>query len=102
MLQHRPLFVRVEHQRAHTTENRTENRQPHGRIALRRRDQHCPGRDSPHAVEGVVVAVAEDDDPIESGLLGDQRADEGRAGRALAVEPRQFVLHGVHPVEDEC
>ena len=60
-LDHRPLFGRVVHERAHAAEHRLEDRQADRRVALGRRHENRARRGRARAVVRVVVAVAEEE-----------------------------------------
>ena len=61
----RPFLGRVKHDGPGTAQHRTKNAQADSRIALRRRDQDGLLVARPHAVPGVVIAHAEEDQKVE-------------------------------------
>ena len=72
---------------------------PSAGVALGGRHQDRLVRHAAHAVPGVVVAIAEEQEEVEGvGLLADV-VDQRRAGRAFAVEPRDLVGDRVAPLE---
>ena len=93
-LDQRALFRRVVHDRAHAPEDRAEQPQPDGRVALGRRHEHGLLGHRARAVVGVVVAVAEEQDVVELVADPGDVSMQRRARRPLAVEPAQFVLRG--------
>ena len=99
-LDHRPLFGRVVHQRAHAAEHRLEDRQADRRVALGRRHENRAAAGGARAVVGVVVAVAEEQAVVVvGGVLGDV-VDERRAGRPFGVEPVELVAERMALLED--
>jgi hypothetical protein len=51
-------------------------------------------------MKGVIVAVAEKDEPVEGVGRPRRMLHERRACRALAVQPRELIADGVRPLED--
>ena len=91
-LNHRLLFGRVVHQRAHASKERLKQPKADRRIALGGRHEDRPRGRGPRAVIRLVVPVAEEQaEVVRPGVRGDV-LHERRARRSLGVEPSKLVV----------
>ncbi len=81
-------------------ENRLEHRQADRRVALGRRNQDGARSCRTDAVVCMVVAIAEEQTVVVAAAVPGDVVDQRRRGRALRVEPVQFVAKRVALLED--
>jgi len=96
---HGALFGRVVHQGSHTPEDRREQADADRRVAFRRRHEYGLRREAPREMKSEIVAIAEQQEEVVACRVACGMADERRARRAFAVEPVEFVLEGMRPLE---
>ena len=96
----RLFLVRVVHDRAHTAKHRSEEAESECGIALCGGNEHGAAGEGPRGVVGVVIPRAEYDDVVELVRIRGDAVDQGRTGRALALQPFQLIVQRVRPHED--
>ena len=101
-LDHRALFVRVVHERAHAAKHRGKHREPDGGIALSGRHQDGAPRRRPRAVIRDPVAIAEEQTVVVRAGACRQVIDQRRTVRPFGVHPVELVPERVpvleHPI----
>ena len=99
-LDHLAFFGRVVHQRAHTPEDRREDREANRGVTLGGRNQNGATTGRADAVIRVIVAVAEEEAVVVVRRVAPEVADERRRCRTLCVKPGQLVREWMRRVED--
>ena len=99
-LDHLAFFWRVVHQRAHTPEDRREDREANRGVTLGGRNQNGATTGRADAVIRVVVAITEEEAVVVARRVAPEMADERGRCRTLCVKPGQFVRERMRRVED--
>ena len=104
-LDHRLLFRRVVHQRAHASKERLKHAEADRRIALGRRHEHGAAGAGPRPVIRLVVAVAEEQAEIVATRRARRCGSRARGSsvpRRRAIEARRRANAGCSKTAAEC